>query len=139
MSKNFEHFTRVYTEGNQPIWKDIQYHRPLGKCKLKLWWDTIAYLLECPKQQLWTIVSVGKHAEQPELSYMAGENVKQYNCSRKQFGSLLHSYVCAQSLPTLYNPMHYSLPGSFVHGILQARILEWVTISYSRRSFRPKK
>ena len=40
--------------------------------------------------------------------------------------------VCvAQSCPTLCNPMDYSLPGSSVHGILQARILEWVAISFS--------
>ena len=38
-------------------------------------------------------------------------------------------YVVVQSLKsclTLCNPMDYSLPGSSVHGILQARILEWV-------------
>ena len=34
----------------------------------------------------------------------------------------------AQSCPTLCDPEDYSLPGSSVHGILQARILEWVTI-----------
>ena len=37
--------------------------------------------------------------------------------------------VCIKSLqlcPTLCDPMDYSLPGSSVHGILQARILEWV-------------
>ena len=32
----------------------------------------------------------------------------------------------------LCNPLDYSLPGSSVHGILQARILEWVVISFSR-------
>ena len=31
-----------------------------------------------------------------------------------------------QSFPTLCNPMDCSLPGSSVHGILQARILEWL-------------
>ena len=36
-----------------------------------------------------------------------------------------------QSCPTLCNPMDCSLPGSSVHGILQARILEWVAISFS--------
>ena len=38
--------------------------------------------------------------------------------------------VCtrAQSRPTLCDPMNCSLPGSFVHGIFQARILEWVAI-----------
>ena len=37
-----------------------------------------------------------------------------------------------QSCPTLCDPMDYSLPGSSVHGILQARILEWVAMSSSR-------
>ena len=39
--------------------------------------------------------------------------------------------VHAQSCPTLCNSMDCSLPGSFVHRIFQARILEWVAISYS--------
>ena len=34
--------------------------------------------------------------------------------------------LVAQSHPILCNPMDYSLPGSSVHGVLQARILEWV-------------
>ena len=37
----------------------------------------------------------------------------------------------AQSCPTLCNPVDCSLPGSSLHGILQARILEWVAISFS--------
>ena len=37
-----------------------------------------------------------------------------------------------QSYPTLCNPMACSLPGSSVHGIFQARILEWVAISTSQ-------
>ena len=42
-----------------------------------------------------------------------------------------HLHVCvlvAQSYLTLCDPMNYSLPGSSVHGILQASILEWVAI-----------
>ena len=38
----------------------------------------------------------------------------------------------AKSCLTLCDPMDYSLPGSSVYGILQARILEWVAISSSR-------
>ena len=34
-----------------------------------------------------------------------------------------------QSCPTLSDPMNYSLPGSFVHGIFQARVLEWGAIA----------
>ena len=37
-----------------------------------------------------------------------------------------------QSCPTLCDPMDYSPPGSSVHGIFQARILEWVAMSSSR-------
>ena len=44
----------------------------------------------------------------------------------------------AQSCPTLCDPMDCSLPGSSVHGILQARILKWVAISFSRGSSRPR-
>ena len=43
-----------------------------------------------------------------------------------------------QSCLTLCNPMDYSLPGSPVHGILQARILEWVTVSSARGSSQPR-
>ena len=51
-----------------------------------------------------------------------------------------HKYICVvllatQSCPTLCVSRDYSLPGSFVHGITQARILEWVAVSSSRGSF----
>ena len=39
-----------------------------------------------------------------------------------------------QSCPTLRDPMDGGLPGSSVHGIFQARVLEWVAIAFSRRS-----
>ena len=38
----------------------------------------------------------------------------------------------AQLCPTLHNPMDCSLPGSSVHGIFQARVLEWGAIAFSR-------
>ena len=44
----------------------------------------------------------------------------------------------SQSCPTLCDPVDCSLPGSSIHGILQARILEWVAISFSRGSSRPR-
>ena len=46
--------------------------------------------------------------------------------------------LVAQSFPTLCNPTNYNPPGSSVHGILQARILEWVAISFSRGSSQPR-
>ena len=45
--------------------------------------------------------------------------------------------LVTQSSPTLCDPLDYSPPGSSVHGILQARILEWVAISFSKGSSWP--
>ena len=41
----------------------------------------------------------------------------------------------AQLCPTPSNPMDCSLPGSSVHGIYQARVLEWVAIAFSDRAY----
>ena len=49
----------------------------------------------------------------------------------------LSTYMVVKSCSTR-DPMHYSLQGSSVHEILQARILEWVVISFFRRSFPPR-
>ena len=46
--------------------------------------------------------------------------------------------VCAQSCLTLCDPMDCGPPGSSVHGIYQARILEWVAFSFSKGSFQPR-
>ena len=43
-----------------------------------------------------------------------------------------------QSCPTLCSPMDCSLPGSSVHGIFQAIVLEWIAISFSRGSSQPR-
>ena len=53
------------------------------------------------------------------------------------FNLLKITYIHAQSLqscPTLYDPMDCSPPGSSVHGILQARILEWVAVPSFRKN-----
>ena len=51
--------------------------------------------------------------------------------------------VCVCMLTQLHltlwdDPMDWSLPGSYIHGIFQARILEWVTLSFSRGSSQPR-
>jgi len=43
----------------------------------------------------------------------------------------------AQSCPTLSDPMDCSLPGSSIHGIFQARVLEWAVIAFSDLSYYP--
>ena len=50
----------------------------------------------------------------------------------------VHQVLVAQSWPTLCNLMTCSLPGSSVHGILQARILECIVIPFSRESSQPR-
>ena len=55
-----------------------------------------------------------------------------------QKDSLIPSVLVAQSCLTLCDPMDCGPPGSSVHGIFQARILEWVAIPFSRGSFQPR-
>ena len=55
-----------------------------------------------------------------------------------KFSNILYLCLLTQSCPTLCDPMDCSLPGSTVLGILQARILEWVAISFSRVSSPPR-
>ena len=43
-----------------------------------------------------------------------------------------HVCVLTSSAMSLCDPMDFSLPGSSVHGIILARVLEWVAISYSK-------
>ena len=62
------------------------------------------------------------------------------NCSTPGFPVIKWkwSHSVAQSCPTLCNLVDCSLPGSSLHGILQARVLEWVAISFSKGSSRPR-
>ena len=50
------------------------------------------------------------------------------------YTALVHA-KSLQLCPTLCNPMDCSLSGSSVHGILQAKVLEWVAMSSSRGSY----
>ena len=81
---------------------------------------------------------------------------QQSNPMKHQTGFLLFSAICwvfssssfiplcavlclaAQSCLTLYDPTDCSPPGSSVHGMLQARMLEWVAMPSSRGSSRPR-
>ena len=63
-----------------------------------------------------------------------------YREERKEIVLTICTLACSvtQLCLTLWNPMDCSLPGSSVHGISQARILEWVAISSSRGSSGPR-
>ena len=67
------------------------------------------------------------------------------SCASWRKQGVQSGYVCVcvcvwvtQSCPTLCDPMDHSPPGSSVLGILQARILEWVAMSFSRGSSQPR-
>ena len=80
-----------------------------------------------------------------EASWAAISGVTQSRTQLKQLSSSSSRYrqvqiqvKIAQSFLTLRDPMDCSLPGSFVHGILQARILERVAILFSRGFSQPR-
>ena len=50
----------------------------------------------------------------------------------------MHESEVAQSCPTLSDPTDFSLLGSPVHGVFQARVLEWVAISFSNACMHAK-
>ena len=96
-------------------------------------WLMWLWRLSCPK-----IYRVSEQAENPRelmvLSQLKANRLK----TQQELISLeypwIQVHVCGstqllQWCPTLCGPMDYSLPGSSVHGIFQARILEWVAIS----------
>ena len=66
------------------------------------------------------------HQAPPPLGFS-----RQEHWSGVPFPSLMRESEVAQSCPTLSDPMDCSLPGSSVHGIFQARALEWGAIAFS--------
>ena len=84
----------------------------------------------CPQNKLF--LSIPQEGSYPTKSL---SEVRTERSFLQLTGAALISMVCvrmrAQSYPTLRHPMDCSPSGSSVHGILQARILEWVAISFS--------
>ena len=66
------------------------------------------------------------HQAPPSLGFS-----RQEHWSGLPFPSPMHESEVAQSCLTLSDPMDCSLPGSSVHGIFQARVVEWVAIAFS--------
>ena len=79
-----------------------------------------------PKQKQYPVVDVTGDKSRVQCCK------KQYCISSVQFNSV------AQSHPTICDHMNCSTPSSSVHGISQARILEWVAIFFSRGSSQPR-
>ena len=98
------------------------------------WWRliliTTASSRRAPSTILWRCNKMQNSRTIPCLSFCKEKAVFQEKSVRN---TLLFASV-AKSCPTLCNPMVCSLPGSSVHGIFQAKILEWAAISSSRGS-----
>ena len=81
---------------------------------------------------------MGCHFLLQEIFLTHGLNPGLPHC-RQTLYRLSHQFSSvAQSCPTLCDPMDCSLQGSSIHGIFQARVQEWVAISFSRGSSRPR-
>ena len=93
---------------------------------------------------LWCISCKQQWVFNPNWEYVSWKRntPNSHFCRTCHIGLCLPSFglcMCAKSLQswlTLCKPRDYSPPGSFVHGILQARILEWVAMPFSRVSSR---
>ena len=86
----------------------------------------LAYLLSTRPRFQSSKLSVGAHNQRPSQKGWETLHVK------------VKESEVALSFLTLCDPMEWSLPGSSVHGIFQARVLEWVAFSFSRGSSQPR-
>ena len=117
-------------------------------CGLGSWAFSEGFACGWDSEQLGVVGAGGLHARtghalarlsvslaRPELKVSRKTNLRE---SRLLPQELLFVRLVAKSCPTLCDPMDRSPPGSSVHGLLQARTLEWVAVSSSRGSSRPR-
>ena len=103
--------------------------------------------LSTDANKMWDKGRTEAYASEEKKNQQKDQGENQYNgmyyTEQKTFkeSSLSVSIVkseVTQLCLTLCDPMDCRLPGSPVHGIFQARVLEWITISFSRESFQSK-
>ena len=98
----------------------IKTKEPWPPCSPK--WDLLLSKPWCTGERAWAERGVGTSS----------------NTDDQRVKKTWKKVIVNQSCPTLYNSMDCSLPGSSVHEISQARILEWFAISFSRGSSLPR-
>ena len=108
---------------------------------------TVAYqaspFIKLPRQKYWSGLLFSSPGDLPDpgIEPVSPALVGELFTTEPPGGSSeVHYCYClvAKSCLTLCDPRYCSLPGSSVHGILQARILEWVAIFFSRGSSWPR-
>ena len=85
-------------------------------------------LLQSRFSRVWLSATpwMAAHQALPSLGFS-----RQEHWSGLPFPSTMHESEVAQSCPTLSDPMDCSLPGSSIHGIFQARVLQWGATAFS--------
>ena len=99
-------------------------------CRAQALGDILLLLLSCfSRVRICVTPQTAAHQAPPSLGFS-----RQEHWSGLPFPSPMHENEseAAQSCPTLSDPMDCSPPGSSIHGIFQARILEWVAMPSSR-------
>ena len=88
-------------------------------------------------------MQVKKQQLEPDMEQQTGSNLrlesdKAVYCHPAYLTYMLSPSICevAQSCPTFCDPIDCSLPGSSVHGIFQARVLEWVAFPMHKIEWR---
>ena len=97
-------------------------------------WEWAAFLLPaCTVMKFCCVIRTSRCGHSPRIASHPQNLKPEHLC-------LLRTSIrlCAQSRPTLCNPMESSVPGASVQGIFQARTLEWAAISSSRGASRPR-
>ena len=129
-----ENFSTLQVEWLNKFLHLFDSHIPLCKIRLIIfshqrvtisiqWDDIVKYLLKCFTLNKWKV-----------MIPVAVKVIVILFLSLSQSLSPSSLSVASELCPTLWGSLDYSPPSSSVHGIFQARILEWVAISFSRGS-----
>ena len=129
---------RFWNMNNQSLTPEVK-ERPeysLGKTKpkTKKWHFSLHVSLKHNIHN--TTLKMLTHWENNNQYYQKEKSKKEVDAKMIQILELV--VCCAVLNPTLCDPLDCSPPGSSVHGILQARILQWVAMPSSKGSFQPR-
>ena len=109
--------------------------------KVRVAWHVAVYGV--PKSWTWWLRNNSNNLQKKKKKIRValvkcGKRTQRHSCFALSLFPSAHPCILTQSCPTVCDSMDHSPPGSSFYGIFQARILEWVAISSSRESSRPR-